>query len=38
MSVIREVTHDESYTGVKLAEIDYKMPANDKKAIKDKQI
>jgi hypothetical protein len=30
------VTHDESYTGVKLAEVDYKMPVNDKKAIKEK--
>ena len=35
--MIREVTHDEMYTGVKLAEIDYKMPSNDKKAIKEKQ-
>jgi hypothetical protein len=35
--VIREVTHDENYISIKMAEKDYKMPESDKKAIKDKR-
>jgi len=37
LDVIREVTHDKSYVGSKMAENDYKMPQADKKAVREKQ-
>ena len=35
LSLIREVTHDEIYTSINMADVNYKMPASDKKAIKE---
>jgi homoaconitase/3-isopropylmalate dehydratase large subunit len=34
LKVLKEVTHDKNYVGSKMAELDHKMPAEDKKAIK----
>ena len=35
LSVVKEVTHDDVYSSQTMADIDYKMPANDKKEIKE---
>lgn len=35
LSVIREVTHDENYVSSKMADVNYKMPLSDKKAVKE---
>lgn len=37
LDIIREVTHDKNYVGSNMAENDYKLPAQDKKAIREKK-
>jgi len=35
LNVIREVTHDQNYVGIKMIDQNWKMPVADKKAIKE---
>ena len=35
LDVIREVTMDEKYVGISMADVDWKLPQSDKKAIKE---
>jgi len=36
LDVIREVTHDKDYASSKMADLAYKLPESDKKAIKER--